>query len=249
MELITLGTSAAYPTVTRACSGYLIREGTTTILVDAGSGVTRNLMRWISPSLLDAIIISHFHQDHFIDIYPLYYFLAFHPVEHRPLDVYAPEGARDFILQLFPPGSGSNLDTVYNFKPLRDRGYFTIGDIECQSIRTRHSLTTYGVRVSGRHLISYSSDTGFDEVLYDIASGSDIFICEATMQQEREDLLHLTSAQAGNVARKARVKKLVLTHIWPDFEPVESLRMAAEHYDGPIIMAEDNMQIFLDSDR
>ncbi|MBE0446759.1 MAG: MBL fold metallo-hydrolase [Actinobacteria bacterium] len=246
MELITLGTSAAYPTVNRACSGYLIRNNGTGILVDAGSGVTRNLMRWISPLLLDAIIISHLHQDHFIDLYPLYYFLVFHRAWNLPLDVYAPEGAQDFILRIFSPGSENGLDAVYNFKPLKHRGFFKIGDIECQSIGVRHGLPGFGVRISGRRLISYSSDTGFDEVLYDIASGSDVFICEATMQQEQKDLLHLTAAQAGSIAREAGVKKLVLTHIWPDFEPVESLRMAAEQYDGPIIIAEDNMQILLE---
>jgi len=247
MELITLGTSAAYPTVNRACSGYLIREEGTNVLMDAGSSVTRNLMRWINPSLLDAIVITHLHQDHFIDIYPLYYFLAFHHRERLPIDVYAPEGARDFVLQIFPRGSEKGLDSVYNFKPLRHRGSFKVGVIEFQSIGVRHSLNAFGIRASaGQRTIAYSSDTGFDEILYEVAAGSDIFICEATMQQEREDLLHLTAAQAGMIASKAGAKKLVLTHIWPDFELAESQRMAAAEYAGPIVLAEDNMKFFVD---
>lgn len=242
-----LGTSAAHPTVERACSGYLIREGETSILLDMGSGITRNLMRWMDPLSLNAIVVSHLHQDHFIDIYPLYYYLAFHDQKYLPIDVYAPEGARDFILQILPPGSASSFDATYSFKPLRHRGFFEVGNIRCQSIEVRHVLKSFGLRVSSnRSVVSYSSDTGFDENLYEIASESDVFICESTTRQEREGLLHLTPAQAGMIASKAGARKLVLTHIWPDFDRFEFQQMAAAQYDGPIVLAEDNMKIELE---
>ncbi|MHB8841135.1 MAG: MBL fold metallo-hydrolase [Candidatus Aquicultor sp.] len=244
MELITLGTSAAYPTAERACSGYLIRENGTSILMDMGSSVVRNLMRWMDPAQLSGIIISHLHQDHFIDIYPLYYYLVFHRGEGFPIDVYAPEGARDFVLQLMP-GSEKGLDSVYHFKALSDKGGFQIGAIACQSIAVKHSMPAFGMRLSGRRTVAFSSDTDFDEVLYDIARDSDVFICEATKQEDYKDVMHLTAAQAGMIAKKAGAKKLMLTHIWPDFDPVRQQEMAAHEYDGPIIIAEDNMQILL----
>ncbi len=244
MEVITLGTSAAYPTAERACSGYLIRENGTSILMDMGSSVTRNLMRWMDPRLVSGIIISHLHQDHFIDIYPLYYYLAYHQAENFPIDVYAPEGTRDFVVRLMS-GSETGLDSVYNFKALSDKGEFRIGDIACQSIAVKHGMPAFGIRLSGRRTVAYSSDTEFDEVLYDIARNSDVFICEATKQEDYKDVMHLTAAQAGMIAKKAGAKKLMLTHIWPDFDPVRQQNMAAHEYDGPIIIAEDNMQILL----
>ncbi|MDI6715455.1 MAG: MBL fold metallo-hydrolase [Actinomycetota bacterium] len=247
MRLVTLGTSAAYPTIERASSGYLVNEGKTNILMDLGSGVFRNLLRWVDPSDLSAIIISHLHQDHFIDIYPMYYYLAFHRSEHLPINVYAPEGARDFILQIFSGVSGSRLDAVYSFKSLKDRMFFNIGSIKCQSIKVKHTPMAFGIRLTSQYIISYSSDTAFNEALYDIAADSDIFICEATKQDDYKDILHLTATQAGIIARKANVKNLMLTHIWPDFDPARSQQMAAEQYDGPIIIAEDNMEIYLDS--
>lgn len=244
MELITLGTSAAYPTAERACSGYLIRENGTSILMDMGSGAVRNLMRWMDPKQLSGIILSHLHQDHFIDIYPLYYYLAYHRAQNFPIDVFAPEGARDFIVQLLP-GSEKDLDSVYSFKVLLDKGEFSIGDLTCQSIAVKHSMPAFGIRVSGRRTVAYSSDTNFTEVLYDIARGSDVFICEATKKEDYKDVMHLTAGQAGIVANRANAKRLVLVHIWPDFDPVHQQRMAAQEYDGPVIVAEDNIQILL----
>ncbi len=244
MELILLGTSAAYPTVKRASSGYLVRDGKTSILIDMGSGVIRNLMRWMDPLALDVIIISHLHQDHFVDVYPLYYYLAYHESGKFPINVYAPAEAREFILQIFPPGSGSKFDSTFSFHPLVDQDTFEIGDFGCQSIAVKHNMPTFGQRISqGGHVVSYSSDTTFSEALFDVADGSDVFICEATKKEDYKDVMHLTARQAGMVASKAGVKKLVLTHIWPDFDPDYQKRAAAEQYSGPIIIAEDNMQI------
>jgi len=247
MELILLGTSAAHPTVERASSGYLICEADTRVLVDMGSGVVRNLMRWMDPGKLSAIIISHLHQDHFIDIYPLYYYLAFHKSDNLPLDVYAPEGAREFVLRILPPHSEDSFDEVYRFKALSNRGVFKVGDLEFKSIAVKHSMEAYGLRItSGTKTISYTADTDFAEVLYELAGNSDVFISEATKQEDYKDILHLTAAQAGVIASKAGVKKLILTHIWPDFDPVKSKQMAEENYNGPVIIAEDNMIVPID---
>ncbi|HEY3375755.1 MAG TPA: MBL fold metallo-hydrolase [Candidatus Aquicultor sp.] len=244
MELILLGTSAAYPTVDRACSGFLVRNDATTILVDMGSGVTRNLMRWVDPHRLNAIIISHLHQDHFTDIYPLYYYLAFSKALNLPIDVYAPAGARDFIAKLLP--RESRFDEVYRFVALDDRREFSIGSLTCKSFAVKHSIPAYGLRIEGERTVAYSSDTDFDGVLYEIAENSDAFICEATKQADYEDVLHLTAAQAGQIAARAGVRNLILTHIWPEFDPAVSRRMAADEYEGSIIVAEDNMCISLD---
>lgn len=244
MELVLLGTSAAYPTVERACSGFLVRDGNTSILLEIGSGVVRNLMRWMDPRRLSAIMISHLHQDHFIDIFPLYYYLAFHDPINLPLDIYAPEGTRDIVVNLLQ--SEARLDEVYNFKTLVDREPFTIGDFMCMSIPVKHSKRASGVRVEGKRVLAYSSDTGFDEVLYELASGSDAFICEATKLEDYKDVLHLTAAQAGDIAEKSGAKKLILTHIWPDFDPLVQKQRAQEHYSGEIIVAEDNMRMLLD---
>lgn len=242
-----LGTSAAHPTVERVSSGYLVSEGGTKILVDMGSGVVRNLMRWMDPRKLSAIIVSHLHQDHFIDVYPLYYYLAFHMSDNLPLDVYAPEGAREFMLRILPPGSEGGFDAVYRFKTLSDRKVFKVGSLELQSIAVKHNMETYGLKIaSGTQTISYTADTDYTETLYEIAANSDVFISEATKQEDYKDVLHLTAAQAGTIASKAGAKKLVLTHIWPDFDPGRSKQMAEDNYDGPVIIAEDNMLVPID---
>jgi len=243
VELITLGTSAAHPTVERACSGFLIRQGDTRLMIEAGSGAIRNLMRWQDPLALDAIIVTHLHQDHFIDLYPLYYYLVFHRGERLPLTVYAPDGMREFYLRIMHPGAEKEIDDVYRFESLNDNPAFTVGGLQCGSMPVKHSIPAFGIRVQGQGIIAYSSDTDYDDVLIGLAAGCDIFICEATMQREWENLKHLTATEAGIIAQKAEVGNLVLTHIWPDFDPFESQRMAALEFDGPVIVAEDNMRI------
>jgi ribonuclease BN (tRNA processing enzyme) len=246
MELITLGTSSAHPTIERASSGYLVREGDASILIDLGSGAFRNLLKWIDPCELDAIILSHLHQDHFIDIYPLFYYLLFKKPCKLPIDVSAPQGAAEFILRILPQGSTQGFTRSFRFHALADRSTFTVGDMRVKCFMVMHGQPTFGVRISSAgHVMAYSSDTDYTDVLVELAADSDIFVCEATMQEEYSYLKHLTASEAGEIAERARVKKLLLTHIWTGLDPNESKLMAEKCFKGQVIIGEDNMRISL----
>jgi ribonuclease BN (tRNA processing enzyme) len=247
MELVTLGTSSAHPTIERACSGYLIREGETTVLVDLGSGVFRNFLRWADPRELDAIFISHFHQDHFIDIYPLFYYLLLHKPKNIPIDVYAPPGASEFVSRILPQGTMQEFSQIFVFHGLADREIMAVGNLQLQCFQVAHMHPTFGVRISSQsHTIAYSADTDYDDTLVELAENCDIFICEATMQKEYDYLKHLTAAEAGEIAERARVKKLLLTHIWTDLDPNESKELAERSFSGQIILGEDNVRLVLE---
>ena len=100
MELIVLGASAAYPRPGGACSGYLVRDSNTNLLVDCGTGILSNLFRWVDPAYLDAIVITHLHTDHFLDIYPLRYYLQYEKRLVSPIPVFVPSGGEQHILKL-----------------------------------------------------------------------------------------------------------------------------------------------------
>ncbi|MDI6689217.1 MAG: MBL fold metallo-hydrolase [Actinomycetota bacterium] len=242
MELIVLGTSAAYPYKGKACSGYLIKEEKTNLLLDCGTGVLSNLFRWLNPMDLNVIVITHLHTDHFLDIYPLRYFLQYDSIPSLPLKVLAPPGASDFICQLISKKGKEQFLELFAFLSINEKIKFEIGHLKLYFHPVPHLIPTFGVRVEGERKLAYSSDCSYHSSLVNLARGADMFICEATLQQKDASLQigHLTARQAGEIAQQAKVKRLLLTHIWPAYDPLISKAEAQEAFDGEVILAEEN---------
>ena len=80
-------------------------------------------------------------------------------------------------------------------------------------------------------ILTYSADTGPNADLAGFARGSDLLLCEATYQEGKIGTpVHLSAAQAAETAARAEARGLVLTHVWPTFDPrisVEEARAAA----------------------
>ncbi|URN12122.1 MBL fold metallo-hydrolase [Streptomyces radiopugnans] len=122
----------------------------------------------------------------------------------------------------------------------RPRSTFRLGPLTVTADRVRHPVETYGFRVEhdGRALV-YSGDTGPCDALCDLARGADLFLCEASFTDGKEDIpeLHLNGRQAGECARDAGAGRLVLTHIPPWTDPQHNLRDARAAFGGPVEMA------------
>jgi ribonuclease BN (tRNA processing enzyme) len=107
-------------------------------------------------------------------------------------------------------------------------------------VRVAHPVETYAVRIEheGRSLV-YSGDTGPSTALAELASGADLLLCEASFLETGENPpdLHLTGRQAGEHARDAGVRRLVLTHVPPWTDRDEVLAEAKEVFDGPVELA------------
>lgn len=248
MELIILGSSAAYAPPGRACSGYLVREGETSLWLDCGTGTLSNLFRWMDPADLSAVIITHWHVDHFLDIYSLRYYLQF--TEHvkpscLPIQVIAPSKTAEFIARLLTsPDKEAELARLFDFQSIEDfEG--RVGSLKISFQPTVHNVPTYGVRIEGEKKLAYSSDSDYDPSLIKLAQEVDLFLCEATLQRDHRGVVieHVTSEQAAEIAKKAGAKKLVLTHIWPTFDVEVSKREAVEVFPGEVILAQENMEI------
>ncbi|MEW6189333.1 MAG: MBL fold metallo-hydrolase [Actinomycetota bacterium] len=243
MELIVLGASAAYPYKGKACSGYLIKERKTNLLLDCGTGVLSNLFRWLNPMDLDAIVITHLHTDHFLDIYPLRYFLQYDSIPSLPLKVLAPPEASDFVCQLISKKGREQFLELFAFSSISEKIKFEIGHLKLYFYPVPHFVPTFGVRVEGKgRKLAYSSDCSYHPKVVNLARGADMFICEATLQQKDASLQigHLTARQAGEIAQQAKAKRLLLTHIWPPYDPLISKTEAQEVFDGEVILAEEN---------
>src|ERR671932_2330240 len=86
MRLTVLGKSPSWQDAGGACSGYLIEEGDTAVVIDCGNGVFGKLRRFRDYTKVDAVVISHLHADHFLDLVPFAYALTYAP-RQQPVPV------------------------------------------------------------------------------------------------------------------------------------------------------------------
>lgn len=246
-EVVVLGASGTYPTTKSACSGYLLRSTGTDVWVDAGPGTFLNLQRHADFLGLRALILSHLHLDHVLDLYPFYFAMRFRPTEPAGFEVYAPAGAEEHLAQLFrisPDPAWRDFGGYLKFHAIGDGSEVSIGPFRFRFAKSIHPVETLAMRIEadGRSLV-YTSDTGPGDGIWALARDADLLIAEATLQASNHDLaeVHLTAEETGQLAAQAGVKRLVLTHIDPSLDPVESVALAKKHFSGEIVVATDHM--------
>ncbi len=249
MRLTVLGASGTYPRPGGACNGFLLQEGNTLLVVDLGNGCLSNLLRLVDFTELDAVLITHMHVDHFGDLYPLYYALRFHPDKPWGLRLILPQGGLAQMGCLLGDDARDFLPRVFREEQLREGKTYRVGDIAVRAFPTRHFVEGYSVRLEGEGWsMAYSSDTTPNPALVEAARGVDLFVCEATLPSSYEEEAahgHLTSTQAAAAAAEAGAKRLLLTHIWPTFDPGQLLAEASEVFGGEAGVAREGMQVEL----
>jgi len=217
MELTVIGCDGAYPGANGACSGYLVRSRSGgSVLLDCGSGVLSKLMALMDPALLDAIVITHWHNDHASDLLVLRYYLLIH---QKKLTIYAPLDDSP-LLQLC---RGEEFD----IKDIAQVNVIGSMAVSVQSVA--HSVPAYAVRLTenGKSLV-YTRDTDRWKNLTDFCRQADLLICDASFSTDQwhEKLPHLSAQQAAMLAREAQVKGLMITHCPPTGDRHSLLREA-----------------------
>ncbi|MGH3441860.1 MAG: MBL fold metallo-hydrolase [Nitriliruptorales bacterium] len=219
LEVVVLGASGTHPSAGRACSGYLVRTPSTNLVLDMGNGSTTRLYEHVRVEDVDAIVLSHPHADHCVDLIGFYYALRFHPDAPLSVDVHAPPGTEEFLAQLVSSDSEARFGDVCRFHDARPGGELEVGDLRVRFFPSIHVVPAVSVRIEhdGR-VVTYSGDSAGGEWLEQAARDADLFLCEASWQGSADAYpagLHLTATGAGEVATAAGAKSLVLTHLWP----------------------------------
>lgn len=243
-DVTVLGCSGTHPGPGRACSSYLFRAGDVQLLVDCGTGSTMNLQCHTSFTELDAILVTHEHADHCVDLIGTYYALRFHPDGPRSIPLFAPAGVVERLSSLLPGEATFGFGDAFPLTEVDLSDRFSVGPMEVELFPSLHPVPTVSVRVScdGR-VAAYSADSGGGEMLVDAARDADLFLCEASWQGDQDAMpegLHLTAAEAGRIGTRAGVERLVLTHLWPQNDPDRSLEEARRTFLGPLALAGDN---------
>lgn len=217
MRLTVVGCSGSMPSAESAASCYLIEAEGYRLLLDLGNGAFGPLQRYINPTEVDAIVVSHLHGDHFLDLVPMTVALRFHAQRRgRLVTLIAPEGVVSRLTAASgEPPTDLSLTDVYVVQTPSD---VRLGPFDLRFAEMNHSIADYAVRIAhGERSLVYSGDTAPCSQLTEFARGADLALFEAGWPPgTKEDLgIHLTPGQAAIHARDAGVSRLILTHLVP----------------------------------
>ncbi len=260
MRLVVLGGSAACPNPGQGCSGYLVLEGDAALLLDCGPGTLPQLLQHISLDTLDAVIISHLHQDHVLDLVPLRYGLKYAPgLRRRRLPIWLPPGGRRYLDELARVVSlGSERSDDFFTETFEVQEYDPRHSLQVRSWSilfhpTRHWVPCWALRIEGRQsTIAYLADTGWDNSLISFAQDVDLLIVEATLPPDIENGAregHLDAEEAGRLAALARTRHVLLTHYWATPDVPTVVLQATRHFGGHVDLARPGLTITIDGQR
>lgn len=231
-----LGCAGTFPSADSGCSAYLVEHDGFRLLLDAGNGAVGGLQRHIGLFDLDAVLLSHLHADHCVDLVAYSYARRYHPDTQPRLPVYGPYGTQDRLCQVFDRRPEDGLTDVYAFSTVGE-GSREIGPFRVDLTPTAHPIECYAIRVSaGGRSVTYSADTGPCDDVVKAAQGTDLFLCEATWLDDspRPPNLHLTAREAGEHAARADVARLALVHTTAYLDQDAYAEQAGAAYAGPL---------------
>jgi ribonuclease BN (tRNA processing enzyme) len=249
MEVIIIGSGTGVPRLRRGSPAVGVKAGDIFVLLDIGSGTLRAMLQYdLNLNDIDILCLSHLHPDHVGDLVPFLfasrYSLGY--TRKTPFRLMAAQGFTEFQKRLRdvwgewvePPDGLLQVQEM-----ARDRrDSFTMASLTITTGPVNHIASSLAYRLeSGGTAVVYSGDTDWSESLIDLAGGADLLILEASNPFKVAG--HLTPEEAGRLAARARVRRLVLTHIYPPGDAVDPAAQAALYFSGEITVAEDGLRL------
>jgi ribonuclease BN (tRNA processing enzyme) len=254
VRVTVLGKSPAWQDAAGACSGYLVEEQDFRLLMDCGNGVFSKLRRICDYVDVDAVLISHLHADHFLDLVPYSYALCYAP-RQQPVPVagwpgtdnparpqlYAPNGAVEMFRRIAGCfGNEELVEHAFALHEYQSPDELTIGPLRVRFCEVPHYTTTNAIELSSNgSRFTFSADCSPNEQLVRFAQDTDVLMIEATLPRpERNGIRgHLTPGEAGEHGKLAGARRLVLTHYSDEMDPEWARAQAVETFGGPVELA------------
>jgi ribonuclease BN (tRNA processing enzyme) len=248
MKLIILGSGTTVPSLSRNAAGYYIQIASQECLIDCGSGVLVQLERvGKSYQTLDKVFITHTHPDHIGDLIRLIQALKFTPGFQRKktLTLFGPKGFPAFFANHVVPLVGkpgqfsievNEVDEALEFTGFR---VLTSPTVHSEALNS----VAYRFEEKGKSTV-LSGDCDYDDGIIRLAHAADLMVIDCSFPDALKVKGHLAASECGQVARKANVKQLILSHLYP-VPPAEDKRLAECRavFSGPVRLAEDFLVI------
>ncbi len=252
MRLTVVGCSGSFPGPASPASCYLVEHAGARVVLDLGNGALGPLAAHADLRSLDAVLLSHLHADHCLDLTSMYVARRYHPdgPPAEPLAVYGPAGTDRRIADAYragPHDPDGAMALVFRFvdhsaDPVR------IGPFTVSVARVAHPVPAYAIRVeAGGRCVVYSGDTGPTPALVELARGADLALFEASFLTGpgNPQNLHMTGRQAAEHAQEAGVGRLLLTHLVSWNDPQATLAEGRSAFDGELALATPGMVVDL----
>lgn len=254
MKLTIIGCSGSMSGPEGAASAYLLQAlgtdpntgnpRTFSIVLDFGPGAMGQLMRYMDPAELDAMVLSHLHADHVVDIVGMHVYRRWFPTGPcSRIPVYSPEDGLKRTREI----SGDPMEETYanefDFVTIAPGDSVTVGPMTLEFFQAEHPVPAVGIRVTGPSDVTggaatfyYTGDTDFTQTQVDGARGVDVLLSEAAFESGRDSVrgIHMDGIRAGEMAAQAGVGKLLLTHLQPWTSPEKNESDAAIAFSGPV---------------
>jgi ribonuclease BN (tRNA processing enzyme) len=257
VRITVLGKSPAWQDADGACSGYLVAGGGQVVLLDCGPGVFSKLRRFVDYVAVDAVIVSHLHADHILDLVPFASGLRYAP-RQQPVAVggwpgtetparprlIAPPGAREAFAGLCT-ASGMRADHIegaFALDVYDPAAELDVGGLHVRFRPVPHFIPANAVELAEAGArFTFSADCAPNDALCELADGTDLLLIEATLPRPERDgeRGHLTPAEAGEHGARARARRLVLTHYSDELDADWAVAEAARTFAGPVEAARE----------
>ncbi|HEX8051896.1 MAG TPA: MBL fold metallo-hydrolase [Thermoleophilaceae bacterium] len=258
MRLTVLGKSPSWQDAGGACSGYLVEEDGTTVVVDCGNGVFGKLRKYRDYTRVDAVVISHIHADHWLDLVPFSYALTYAPRQQPvPVDrwpgteaparprLIVPRGALDCFRRVVGVwGNEDLIEKAFTIEEYGEDDTPRVGSLELSFQSVPHFTETFAISVestNGGGKLAFGADSRPSVDLVSFARGSDLLLVEATLPRpERSGTRgHLTPREAGEHGKAAGARRLVLTHISDELDALWARNEAEDAFGDRVDLARE----------
>ncbi len=255
-QLTVLGGSRAGVGTGQGCSSYLVEIDGTSIVLDMGPNTLQQLRKHIDYRQIDAIVISHLHMDHILDLFALKFMLSYNPVKAgRKLPLYLPPGGLAFFAQAAALFATRDDDVATYFSGVFDMAEYdpeaplTIGEVTITFTPTAHLIPCWAMRVhpqDGDDLV-FTADTGTNVDLAPFAESAAVIIADSAAAPNApakvKGGVHYDAAAAADMANRAGTTHLVLSHQWEELDPLANAAIAREHFGGRVSIASPGLTV------
>jgi ribonuclease BN (tRNA processing enzyme) len=252
MKLVILGSGTSVPHPERASSAYWLEAKGGLLLLDISPDAAHRMAQedldWPN---LDAIWVSHFHLDHLGGLAPFLFGTKWAPQikdRSRPLRIFGPTGTRRLLDVVDDSNHYRLLAQRFNVEVIeieRDCEFKILPNLMARTFKTPHTKESLAIRLTdaeGSSLV-YTSDTGYAEALAEFAKGADLLLMECSYRRDKPMQNHLELTDAMHIAELAQPKRLVLTHLYPEWDGVDLAGEAKRLWPGETIAAADGLRL------
>src|SRR5215212_3335601 len=252
MNLVVLGSGTSVPHPLRASSSHWLETTRGTILLDVSAAAVHRMAQenldWVN---LDAVWVSHFHLDHVGGLAPFLFGTKHAPPtseRRKPFTVFGPRGTERLLRRFDEAGGYGLFEQPFPFevREVAPRAEFEpLPGLKASTLSTPHTSESLALRLTdaGGASLVYTSDTGFTEALAGFARAADLLLMECSFFRSKPVKLHLELSEAMELARLSGVRRVVLSHLYPEWDGVDLAAEAKRLWGGETVEARDGLRL------